>query len=169
MKPINLTHTLHQPQKHRFTIMLFYIGLLVFTVSMAFLLNSNNKLAALERQKEEQLILSKVTEKPKLNDQQLAELSAVNTAIRNLVRPWPILFKGLESARLDGINLLSVEPNVKNQTFHITAVAFSIDSMEAYIKRLNQQEMSQLVNLVSIQALQVEGQDAMQFELLLKW
>lgn len=169
MKPVNLTHTLHQPQKNRLAIMLLCIGLLVFSVSMIFLLNSNSKLADLKQQKEEQSIVSKATAKPRLNEQQLAELNAVNAAIRNIVRPWPTLFKGLERASLDGVNVLSVEPNVKSQTFHITAVTFSIDGMETYIKRLNQQEVSQFVNLVSTQAVQVDGQDAMQFELLLKW
>lgn len=167
---VNMTHELHQSQRNNLAIMLLCTGLFMFSISLVFLLNSNDTLAALKRQKEQHLISSKATAaKPRLNDQQTAELSAVNAAIQDIVRPWPTLFKALESGHLEAVNVLSVEPNVKSKTFYITAVALSIDSMQAYIVGLNQQDISKFVSLISTQSVEVDGQDATQFELLLKW
>lgn len=169
MKVVNMTHTLHQPRSNPLAIVLLCVGILVFSISMVFLLNSNAKLSALKNQKEQHLIAIKAISRPELNDHQLAELNAVKIVIEDIVRPWPRIFRAIESANLEAVNVLSIEPNVKKETFRITAIAFSIDSMLAYVKRLNQQDVLKFVNLMSTEAVEVDGQNATQFELLLKW
>lgn len=163
-----MVHTLHPSPQNAVSIALLGMGIVTFFISGLVFLHSSEALDDLKHQQKQQT--SKVAPvKVKLNSQQLAELNAVNTAIREIVKPWPVLFNTLENAHSESVGLLSVKPNVNNQTVRIIAITFSVDSMLAYISKLNQQNTAAFVSLISTENVAVNGQHATQFELLLKW
>lgn len=168
MRMINMGHTLHPSPKNTLATILLCVGVTTFFISGWFFLNTSAALDDLENQQRQRVSKASPV-KIKLNSQQLAELSAVNAAIQEIISPWPVLFNQLEKAHAESVALLSVKPDMNNKTVRIVAVTFSVDSMLAYINKLNQQNTAALVSLVSTESIALNGQDATQFELLLKW
>ncbi len=97
------------------------------------------------------------------------EVLAVNAAIKEIVLPWPALFKSLESVNSTEVNLLALEPNAKQQTLHITAVALDNDSMMRYVEELTQQKMLKEVVLLSQESTDMSGQKAIRFVIGAAW
>ena len=97
------------------------------------------------------------------------EVVAVNTAIKEIVLPWPALFKSLESVNSMGVKLLALEPNAKQRTLHITAVALDSDSMMRYVDELAQQKILKEVILQSQESTDISGQKAIRFVIGAAW
>ena len=77
------------------------------------------------------------------------ELTAVKEAIKEIVLPWPALFKSLESLNSTDVRLLALEPNAKQGKLQITAVALDSESMMRYLQELSQQRVLKEVVLQS--------------------
>lgn len=169
MKMINLNHHFQNINKP-IAISALSISVLVLLVLLFFLSMSNTTLAGLNQEKSRytQSSTAHFSAIP-LTEQEQTELEAVNVAIRDIVRPWPGLFKALEVAKLKEIHVRSVEPNVKSNIFLISAVTLNIDQMLVYITRLNKQVMFDSVSLSSTEAVNFRGKQATQFELSVSW
>ena len=103
------------------------------------------------------------------NPQIKKEAEAVNGAIRDIVIPWPLLWKALEAANDDGVQMLVLEPNVKTRTVRMSLIALNHAAMWAYLKNLNQQSVLQYVRLISSEATDVNGQHAVAFLVEATW
>lgn len=97
------------------------------------------------------------------------EVIAVNAAITEIALPWPALFKSLESVNSANVKLLALEPNAKQRTLHITAVALDNDSMMRYVDELTQQKMLKEVVLLSQESTDISGQKAIRFAIGAAW
>ena len=97
------------------------------------------------------------------------EVIAVNAAIKEIVLPWPALFKSLESVNSADVKLLALEPNAKQRTLHITAVALDSDSMMRYVDELAQQKILKEGILQSQESTDINGQKAIRFEIGAAW
>ena len=123
---------------------------------------------------------SEATNKPHLNRTlsqinakehavKLNEITAVNAAIKEIVLPWPALFKSLEAVDSAEVKLLALEPNAKQRTLHITAVALDTDSMMRYVRGLTQQSVLKEVVLQSQETTDINGQAAIRFVIGAAW
>lgn len=98
----------------------------------------------------------------KLTDVQRSTQQEVDIALNELMLPWHAMFKGLETANHEGIQLLAVEPSAKTSLVRIRAVAVDTDSMMHYLDNLTQQASLQQVRLVSHQVVEVHGRPAVE-------
>lgn len=105
----------------------------------------------------------------KINAGKHDEITAVNAAIKEIVLPWPALFKSLESVDSADIKLLTLEPNAKQRTLHITALALDADSMMRYVGGLAQQSILKEVVLQSQETTDISGQKAIRFVIGATW
>jgi predicted amino acid-binding ACT domain protein len=123
---------------------------------------------------------SEATNKPNLNRSLLQinvkehaikhdEITAVNAAIKEIVLPWPALFKSLEAVDSAEVKLLALEPNAKQRTLHITAVALDVDGMMRYVRGLTQQSVLKEVVLQSQETTEINGQAAIRFVIGAAW
>lgn len=130
----------------------------------------------IERIKEEQQRISQ-PEKPlkklfrsaEQDAKKQEEVREVNTVIGEIVMPWISIFKALEAANHEGVKMLSVEPSAKSKKVRLTAVAFDIDSMMAYMQRLGEQSALNQVRLLSQETVDVNGQNAIEFAVEAIW
>ncbi|MDI1298715.1 PilN domain-containing protein [Methylotenera sp.] len=97
------------------------------------------------------------------------EITAVNAAIKEIVLPWPALFKSLEAVDSVDVKLLTLEPNAKQRTLHITAVALNTESMMRYVSELAQQNALKEVVLQSQEATDISGKKAIRFVIGAAW
>lgn len=65
-----------------------------------------------------------------------AEFRAAQLTLQRLALPWNDLFASLESARVDGVALLAVEPDPARNVVKLRAQARSADEMLRYVERL---------------------------------
>lgn len=170
MKMISLNHSLQPSHAHPIANALLFISVVMLLISLFFLQRSS---VSLQQLKNEQSEYSHAAESNsvtvKLTEKEQAELEAVKAAINDIVMPWPRLFSALEASRLKTINVLSVEPNVRSKSFHITAVTYPVEEILTYITQLKQQDVFTAVSLISTETVRVDGQNATQFELLVLW
>jgi hypothetical protein len=113
-----------------------------------------------------------------LNDKEATgkqdEITAVNAAIKEIVLPWPVLFKTLESTHREEVKLLTLEPsakapNAQQRTLRITAVALDTGSMMSYVDELTQQSMLKKVVLLSQESIEISGQKVIRFAVEAVW
>jgi hypothetical protein len=97
------------------------------------------------------------------------EALAVSAAIKEIMLPWSALFKSLESVSSADIKLLALEPNAKQRTLHITAVALDADSMMRYVDDLTQLSVLKKVVLQSQESTDISGQKAIRFVIGAAW
>lgn len=170
MKTIQLNHNLQPSVQKTVASFLLFVAVLVVLLSLFFLQQSNARLAELNKEKAAytKTTQSAASAEP-LTEREQAELDAVNVAINEIIRPWPQLFSALEESRLDSIQLVAIEPNVKNKTVQIIAITSPVDEILAYIGKLKQQGIVSSVSLVSTESVRLNGKEATQFELLVTW
>ena len=170
MKTIQLNHSLQPSVQKPVASFLLFVAVLLVLLSLFFLQQSSARLAELHKEKAAytKTTQSTATAEP-LTEREQAELDAVNVAINEIIRPWPQLFFALEESRLDSIQLVAIEPNVKNKTVQIIAITTPVDEILAYISNLKQQAIVKSVSLVSTESVRLNGQESTQFELLVTW
>lgn len=130
----------------------------------------------IERIKDEQQLISKpektlkkVFRSVELDTRKQEETREINAAIDEIVMPWVSIFKALEAANHEDVKMLSVEPSTKSKKVRLTAVAFDIDSMMAYMQSLSEQNSLNQVHLLSQEAVDVNGQSAIEFAVEAIW
>lgn len=170
MKLINLNHTLNPVRSRPIPNIFLLISVAMLLISLFYLQGSS---VTLQELKNEQSEYSRSADNNsvalKLTEKEQAELDAVKAAISEIVMPWPRLFSALEVSRLETINVLSVEPNLRSKSFHITAVTYPVEEILTYITQLKQQDEFTSVSLISTETVRMDGKNATQFELLVLW
>jgi|SRR5450830_36504 len=177
MNRMDLNHVLMKREINEYAFSLLVIGGLL-SVGLFFYyqqLVSQNELLQIEVQQRTQapiksrnsraLLQLNTKEDGKKHD----EIIAVNAAIKEIVLPWPALFKTLEAASRDGVKLLALQPNAKQRILRITAVALDVDSMIAYVDELTQQKTLKEVALLSQEFVETNGQKTVQFVVEAVW
>ncbi|PCJ31865.1 MAG: hypothetical protein COA90_04980 [Gammaproteobacteria bacterium] len=173
MKRVSINHSLDGRAINKGAMVLFVLGLCFFIGSAAYLRQLTLLSESLTVQIESHRMPGVISLQSNSQDNaaKLDEMKAVNTAVVNILLPWPVLFEALEQAQdnQQPVKLLVVEPKMQDEMMKITAIAFSVASMLDYMKRLNQHDMLNLVDLISTESVEVNGQPATQFNLAVSW
>lgn len=64
------------------------------------------------------------------------EISSARVILKKIALPWNTLFKALGASEVEGIALLSVEPDADAGTVQLTGVARDVPAMLTYLARL---------------------------------
>jgi hypothetical protein len=64
------------------------------------------------------------------------ELSFARTTIHRIALPWNELFRALSTSNVEGVDLLSVEPEIDSGAVRVTAEARDFPAMLTYLARL---------------------------------
>jgi len=64
------------------------------------------------------------------------ELAFARATIHKIALPWNELFRSLGTGNVEGVDLLSVEPEIDSGTVRVTAAAKDLQAMLAYLARL---------------------------------
>lgn len=172
MNRVSINHTLGTGATNKLAIALLLVGLCTFVGASVYLrqvttLSESLKMKIEARQFAEVSGINRLSAMPDTG--KAAEFKAVNVAIDDILLPWSALFGALEQANQQEVKLLAVEPKMQDYSIRIIAVAFSVGNMLAYIKRLNEHDMLNLVDLISTESVDVNGQAATQFKLKVRW
>lgn len=94
--------------------------------------------------------------------QDTAKTQEIGNAITEIVLPWNSVFKALEAASYEGVQMLAIEPNAKTKLVRIRAVAWDNESMMRYLQNLNAQKGLKQVRLVSHEVVDINGHRAIE-------
>ncbi len=97
------------------------------------------------------------------------ELKAAQLALQRLSLRWDSLFAALESARVDGVALLAIEPDPAKSTLRLSAEAKSADEMLDYVERLQAADGLADVVLQSHQVKQGDPLQPLRFAVIAAW
>jgi hypothetical protein len=64
------------------------------------------------------------------------ELAFARATIRKIALPWNELFRSLSTSNVEGVDLLSVEPEIDSGTVRVIAEAKDLPAMLTYLSRL---------------------------------
>lgn len=177
MNRIHLNHGLMTSSMHVFATTLLVIGSLLSGALFLYNQQLSSKAESLQMdiqrytqsdsKRHAQRGLTKINAKE--NAGKHDETIAVNAAIKEIVLPWPSLFKTLESAGSADVQLLALEPNAKQRSLHIKAAALNAKSMMRYVDALARQTMLKQVVLLSQESADISGNKAIRFEIGAVW
>ncbi|MEI2637142.1 MAG: hypothetical protein V9E92_09950 [Methylotenera sp.] len=170
MKPIYLNHSLQAEQTHWSSWLMLAIGVLVFGSTLVMLQQIKASNAALQAQHVAHSASKQLT-MPRINrPERDVDAEAVNNAIRDIVTPWASLLKALETAAIEeNVKMLTFEPNAKTRNLRLKLVALDKAAMWAYMHNLNQQNILKEIRLISNEAVDLNGQPALEFLVEAKW
>lgn len=97
------------------------------------------------------------------------EVRRANEVIEQITLPWARLFRAVESAAVERVLVLGIDPDAKSGTVQISAETADAEAMFEYVRRLEQQ--SELANVYLLQH-QFERQNAarpLQFLVSASW
>jgi hypothetical protein len=97
------------------------------------------------------------------------EVEAVDHAIHEIVIPWASLWKSLEATNIEGVGMLSLEPDAKKHIVHMKLIALNHAAMWGYMQSLNQQNNLSNIRLLSSDVTEVNGQYAVSFSVEATW
>ena len=80
------------------------------------------------------------------------EVAFARDTVRRLATPWERLFGALEAAQMDGVALLSVEPDAEGRTVNVTGEAKDYLATLTYVGHLNEEPALKRVHLVRHEA-----------------
>lgn len=89
------------------------------------------------------------TRRVSLDPTEMVRLRAVRQVANHLVTPWADLLDTLESAPIESVALLAVEPSVSKRSLRLTAEARDTRSMLAYLGALQRDTRLNSVVLIS--------------------
>ncbi len=97
------------------------------------------------------------------------EVKAAHAAIQRLSLPWDKLFGALESAQVNGVALLAIEPDPGKSTVKLTVEARSDMDMLDYVERLQAAVTLADVTLASHQTKPGDPLKALRFVVVASW
>lgn len=97
------------------------------------------------------------------------EFGFARDTIRRLSMPWDTLFVALETARIDSVALLSIEPDPAARTVLLQAEAKDYLAALSYVANLREQPALRSVHLVRHETRQNEPRRPVQFSVSASW
>lgn len=91
-----------------------------------------------------------------------AKTQEVSNAIAEIVLPWNSVFKALEAANDEEVQILAIEPNARTRLVRIHALAWDNEHMMHYLQNLNAQKSLKQVRLVSHEMVEINGHRAIE-------
>jgi hypothetical protein len=77
------------------------------------------------------------------------EIAQANTVLDQINLPWETLFDSIESAATEQIALLSLQPNVANQTLRISGEAKNMSELLDFVEALERELVFENVHLLN--------------------
>ena len=84
------------------------------------------------------------------------ELAFARATIHKIALPWNELFKALSTSNVEGVDLLSVEPEIDSGTVRVIAEAKDLTAMLTYLSRL---ESNKYFRSVRVTRHEIKGND----------
>jgi len=100
---------------------------------------------------------------------QQEQLKQANLVLRELGRPWPALFSGLEDAAGAQIALLQIKPDSVKGRLRLTAEARTLEDALDYVRRLAEEGGMQDVILEQHQVVEDDAQKPVRFSINARW
>jgi len=97
------------------------------------------------------------------------QIRQANTILQQLALPWDTLFQTLEATRDKDIALLSIQPDAAKQRVRIGGEAKNLETLLAYIARLEQGRVLDHVYLTSHEVRTQEAEQPVRFTLAAHW
>jgi hypothetical protein len=170
MKPVYLNHSQQAEQTHWSSWLMLSIGVLVLGSTLIVLQQMKASNTALQVRLATHTTSKQQTVPRNIGSERDVDAEAVNTAIRDIVTPWATLLKALETAAIEeNVKMLTFEPNAKTHNLRLKLVALDKAAMWAYMHNLNQQNILKEIRLISNEAVDLNGQPALEFLVEAKW
>jgi hypothetical protein len=170
MKPVYLNHSQQAEQTHWSSWLMLSIGVLVLGSILVVLQQMKASNTALQVRLAAHTTSKQQTVPRNISSERDLDAEAVNTAIRDIVTPWATLLKALETAAIEeNVKMLTFEPNAKTRNLRLKLVALDKAAMWAYMHNLNQQNILKEIRLISNEAVDLNGQPALEFLVEAKW
>ncbi len=97
------------------------------------------------------------------------QIRQANAILQQLALPWDALFQTLEATRDQDIALLSIQPDAAKQSVRIGGEAKNLDTLLAYITRLEQGRVLDHVYLTSHEVRTQDAEQPVRFSLAAHW
>lgn len=123
------------------------------------------RLATRPAQRTGEAALPKIAAQP-VSDE---EYAFARDTIRRLATPWDTLFRALESARIDTVSIVSVEPDPAERTVLIQGVAKDYLAALSFVANLREQRALAQVHLVRHETASPEPRRPLQFSVTASW
>ena len=137
-------------------------GLLFLLIVFIYIHQLSNETKQLNAELQKLELQQKYVNRPKPAIKDKAPDKAIETVIEEILLPWNSLFKALEAANYEGVQMLAIEPNPKSHLVRIRAVALDTESMMRYLNNLNAQKNLGKVRLISHELVEMNGQSAIE-------
>ena len=97
------------------------------------------------------------------------ELAFARATIHKIALPWNELFGALGTSNVEGVDLLSVEPEIDSGTVRVTAAAKDLPAMLAYVARLESNRQLRGVGVTRHEIKAGEPGRPVQFTVIASW
>lgn len=131
----------------------------------------NNRVERLEKQQQQKAApRSRSTPRIREFGQEIRkEITQANTILDQINLPWEALFDSIEHAATEEIALLSLQPNVSNQTLRISGEAKSMSELLDFVEALEREPVFENVHLLNYKIRQDNPQRPIIFLLTATW
>ena len=173
MSIVNLNHQFVAKRHHLMSLMLLGIGIvsivgvLIYNQLLQKQLNTINEAIEqqhlLDQSRQSSSQSSRISVEENLNNE------VVRQAVQRILLPWDELFKGLESADQQDVQLLAIEPNSKSEKLVIKAVSIDSSKMMRYIESLSQQKEFMGIAIKSQSNTNFMGSPMIEFVVEVSW
>lgn len=153
------------------------LGLLVFVACFYQLRLIMNEIAHWEariNRLEQQQQHSKTSRTPRtpvarITQETQQELKQANEILRLINLPWEALFDSLEYAVSKEVALLSVQPNVANQTLRVNGEAKNLEALTNFVEAIEREEVFENAHLLNYKVKQENPYRPIAFSLTTTW
>ncbi len=110
----------------------------------------SNRVERLEKQQQQKAApRARSTRVREFSQEIRKEIAQANTVLDQINLPWETLFDSIESAATEQIALLSLQPNVANQTLRISGEAKNMSELLDFVEALERELVFENVHLLN--------------------
>lgn len=106
---------------------------------------------------------------PRANQESQQELKQAREVMKQLNLPWEMLFDSLEYAVTKDIALLSVQPNVANQSIRINGEARNLVALTDFVEAIEREAFFENAHVLSYKVKQENPHRPILFSLITSW
>lgn len=157
MSRLKLRFPYHEQSIPRIDYSILLIGLLIVTgvfLQYRYITEEinywSNRVERLEKQQQQKAAPRARSARVREFSQEIRkEIAQANTVLDQINLPWETLFDSIESAATEQIALLSLQPNVANQTLRISGEAKNMSELLDFVEALERELVFENVHLLN--------------------
>lgn len=106
---------------------------------------------------------------PSVGPELAHRIAAANQVVDELAVPWDVLFGAIESADARGLGVMSLAPNARQRSLHLSGEARSVPDLLEYVDRLAGLKVLGQVRLEGYETVRRDGVDVVSFTVAATW